>query len=329
MTKMVTQTYRDALRDGMSEEMRRDPEVFLMGEEVAEYQGAYKCSAGMLEEFGPKRVIDSPITELGFTGLGVGAAFMGMRPIVEYMSWSFALLSSDQIINSAAKTYYMSGGKVGCPIVFRGINGLGKMVAAQHSHDYTNMYANCPGLKVVCPVTPADAKGLIKASVRDNAPVLIMENERLYGMEGEVPQSDDHVVEIGKARLVKEGCDVTLIGYSMSVLECEKAAALLEKEGVNAEVIDLRSIRPLDKQAIVKSVQKTNRAIVVEEGYSFAGIAAEIMAVISEEAFDSLDAPVERLSLEDIPIPYADHMEQASIAKAEDIVKTALKMCKV
>lgn len=326
--KMIKQTYRDALRDGMSEEMRRDNEVFLMGEEVAEYQGAYKCSAGMLDEFGPKRVIDSPITELGFTGLGVGAAFMGMRPIIEYMSWSFALLSSDQIINSAAKTYYMSGGKVGCPIVFRGINGLGKMVAAQHSHDYTNMYANCPGLKVVCPVTPADAKGLIKASVRDNAPVLVMENERLYGMEGDVPEGDDVLVEIGKARLVKEGGDITLIGYSMSVLECEKAAEKLAKEGIDAEVIDLRSIRPLDKASIVKSVQKTNRAIVVEEGYSFAGIAAEIMAVISDEVFDALDAPVERMSLKDIPIPYADHLEQASIVQAEDIVRKAISICK-
>ena len=325
---MIKQTYRDALRDGMSEEMRRDAEVFLMGEEVAEYQGAYKCSAGMLEEFGPKRVIDSPITELGFTGLGVGAAFMGMRPIIEYMSWSFALLSSDQIINSAAKTYYMSGGKVGCPIVFRGINGLGKMVAAQHSHDYTNMYANCPGLKVVCPVTPADAKGLIKSAVRDNAPVLVMENERLYGMEGDVPEGDDVLVEIGKARLVREGKDITLIGYSMSALQCEKAAEMLAKEGVDAEVIDLRSIRPLDKSAIVKSVQKTNRAIVVEEGYSFAGIAAEIMAVISEEAFDALDAPVERMSLKDIPIPYADHLEQASIVQADDIVKKAVQICK-
>lgn len=325
---MIKQTYRDALRDGMSEEMRRDAEVFLMGEEVAEYQGAYKCSAGMLEEFGPKRVIDSPITELGFTGLGVGAAFMGMRPIIEYMSWSFALLSSDQIINSAAKTYYMSGGKVGCPIVFRGINGLGKMVAAQHSHDYTNMYANCPGLKVVCPVTPADAKGLIKSAVRDNAPVLVMENERLYGMEGDVPEGDDVLVEIGKARLVREGKDITLIGYSMSALQCEKAAEMLAKEGVDAEVIDLRSIRPLDKSAIVKSVQKTNRAIVVEEGYSFAGIAAEIMAVISEEAFDALDAPVERMSLKDIPIPYADHLEQASIVQADDIVKKAIQICK-
>jgi pyruvate dehydrogenase E1 component beta subunit len=326
--KMITQTYRDALRDGMSEEMRRDPEVFLMGEEVAEYQGAYKCSAGMLEEFGPKRVIDSPITELGFTGLGVGAAFVGMRPIIEYMSWSFALLSSDQIINSAAKTYYMSGGKVGCPIVFRGINGLGKMVAAQHSHDYTNMYANCPGLKVVCPVTPADAKGLIKAAVRDNSPVLIMENERLYGMEGDVPESDEYLVEIGKARLVKEGTDVTLIGYSMTALQCEEAAEVLAKEGISAEVIDLRSIRPLDKATIVKSIQKTNRAIVVEEGFSFAGIAAEIMAMISEEAFDYLDAPVERLSLKDIPIPYADHLEQASMVQVEDIVQTAIKMCK-
>lgn len=325
---MVKQTYRDALRDGMSEEMRRDAEVFLMGEEVAEYQGAYKCSAGMLEEFGPKRVIDSPITELGFTGLGVGAAFMGMRPIIEYMSWSFALLSSDQIINSAAKTYYMSGGKVGCPIVFRGINGLGKMVAAQHSHDYTNMYANCPGLKVVCPVTPADAKGLIKAAIRDNAPVLVMENERLYGMEGEVPEGDDVLTEIGKARLVREGEDITLIGYSMSVLQCEKAADMLAKEGVSAEVIDLRSIRPLDKNSIIKSVQKTNRAIVVEEGYSFAGIAAEIMAVISDEAFDALDAPVERMSLKDIPIPYADHLEQASMVQADDIVKKAIQICK-
>ena len=320
---MTVQTYRDALRDGMSEEMRRDHDVFLIGEEVAQYQGAYKCSQGMLQEFGDKRVIDSPITELGFSGLGVGAAFMGMRPIVEFMSWSFALLASDQIINSAAKTYYMSGGLVGCPIVFRGINGLGRMVAAQHSHCYANMYANVPGLKVIAPVTPADAKGLLKSAVRDNAPVLILENERLYGEQGDVPEGDEALVPIGKARIIRQGGDITLIGYSMSVPEIEKAADILAKEGILADVIDLRSIRPLDKDALIASVKKTNRAVVVEEAYGFAGIGAEIAAMLNEEAFDDLDAPVTRLSLSDIPIPYADNLEAASIRQADEVVAAA------
>lgn len=323
---MPIQTYRDAVRDAMSEEMRRDKDVFLMGEEVAQYQGAYKCSQGMLQEFGPERVIDSPITELGFSGLGVGAAFMGMRPVVEFMSWSFALLASDQIINSAAKTYYMSGGVVGCPIVFRGINGLGRMVAAQHSHCYANMYANCPGLKVVAPVTPADAKGMLKAAIRDNAPVLVLENERLYGTEGEVPEGVDELVEFGKARHVRKGNDVTLIGYGMSVPECEAAGEMLAKEGIEADVIDLRSIRPLDKDTILESVARTNRVVVVEEAYGFAGICSELIAVINEEAFDDLDAPVKRLSLADVPIPYADNLEAACIAKADDIVKAAKKL---
>lgn len=319
-------TYRDAIRDAMSEEMRRDNDVFLMGEEVADYQGAYKCSQGMVQEFGSNRVIDSPITELGFTGLCVGSAFMGMRPIVEYMSWSFALLASDQIINSAAKTYYMSGGKVSCPIVFRGINGLGKMVAAQHSHCYANMYANVPGLKVIAPVTPADAKGMLKAAIRDNSPVLVLENERLYGTKGEVPEGDDHLVEFGKARTVRRGNDVTLIGYGMSVPECEKAGEILAKEGIEADVIDLRSIRPLDKGAILESISRTNRVVVVEEGYSFAGICAELIALINDEGFDYLDAPVKRLSLADVPIPYAENMENACLAQADSIVTEAKKL---
>lgn len=313
-------TYREAIRDAMSEEMRRDDEVFLMGEEVAEYQGAYKCSQGMLEEFGEKRVIDSPITELGFTGLGVGAAFAGMRPVIEYMSWSFALLSSDQIVNNAAKTYYMSGGRVGCPIVFRGINGVGRMVAAQHSQCYANWYANTPGLKVVAPFSPDDAKGLLKASIRDNAPVVFLESERLYGMEGEVSDAEDYVLPIGKAKILKEGADVTLVSWSITLVEVLKAAEALEKEGISAEVIDLRTIKPLDKDTIIQSLKKTNRCVVIEEGYSFAGIAAEIVAMVNDEAFDELDAPVKRLTCADVPVPYASNLEDEILPRENDIV---------
>jgi len=325
---MAVQTFREALRDGMSEEMRNDNEIFLMGEEVAEYKGAYKVSQGMLEEFGEKRIIDSPITELGFTGICVGAAMAGMRPIVEYMSWSFALLSSDHIINSAAKTLYMSGGKVGCPIVFRGINGAGSMVAAQHSQDYANMYANVPGLKVVVPSNAADAKGLIKASIRDNNPVVFLENERLYGYEGEVPEGD-YTVEIGKARIAREGADVTLISYGFTVLECEAAAEALAKEGISAEVLDLRSLRPLDIDTITSSVCKTNRAVVVEEGWANCGVGAEVMAVISENCFDALDAPVKRVSGADVPMPYAQNLEEMSLPKAVDIIAAAKEVCYV
>ena len=323
---MAVQTFREALRDGMSEEMRNDNEVFLMGEEVAEYKGAYKVSQGMLEEFGEKRIIDSPITELGFTGICVGAAMAGMRPIVEYMSWSFALLSSDHIINSAAKTLYMSGGKVGCPIVFRGINGAGRMVAAQHSQDYANMYANVPGLKVVVPSNAADAKGLIKASIRDNNPVVFLENERLYSYECEVPEGD-YTIEIGKARIAREGADVTLISYGFTVHECEMAAEALAKEGISAEVLDLRSLRPLDINAIASSVCKTNRAVVVEEGWAMCGIASEVMAVISENCFDALDAPVKRVSGADVPMPYAQNLEEMSLPKASAIISAAKEVC--
>lgn len=317
---MAVVTYREALRDAMSEEMRSNNEVFLMGEEVAEYKGAYKCSQGMLEEFGADRVIDSPITELGFTGLCVGAAMKGMRPIVEYMSWSFALLSTDQIINNAAKTYYMSGGKVKCPIVFRGINGVAPMVAAQHSQCYANLYANTPGLKVVAPSTPSDAKGLLKASIRDNAPVIFLESERLYANSEDVPEGDDFVLPIGKAKVVKEGSDITLISYSAAMVAVNEAAAQLEKEGVSVEVIDLRTIKPLDTDTIVQSIKKTHRAIVVEEGYGFAGIASEIMAVISDEAFDELDAPVKRLSTADVPVPYAKNMEDEILPRTNNII---------
>lgn len=320
-------TYREAIRDAMSEEMRTNNEVFLMGEEVAEYKGAYKCSQGMLEEFGSSRVIDSPITELGFTGLCVGAAMKGMRPVVEYMSWSFALLATDQIINNAAKTYYMSGGKVKCPIVFRGINGVAPMVAAQHSQCFANLYANTPGLKVVAPSTPADAKGLLKASIRDNAPVIFLESERLYGTSEEVPEGDDFVLPIGKAKVVQQGTDITVIGYSAAMVAIKNAAKQLEKEGVSVEVIDLRTIKPLDIETILNSVRKTHRALVVEEGYAFAGIGAEIMAQISDHAFDELDAPVKRLSTDDVPVPYAKNMEDAILPNTQKVIDAVKEVC--
>lgn len=318
---MALITYRDALRDGMSEEMRRHEEVFLMGEEVAEYQGAYKCSQGMLQEFGAKRVIDTPISELGFAGIATGAAMAGMRPIVEFMTWNFAMLASDHIINSAAKTYYMSGGMVKCPIVFRGPNGAAARVAAQHSQEYASWYAHIPGLKVIAPSNAADAKGLIKSAIRDDAPIVFLENEILYGEKCEVPDDEDFTVPIGKAKVTKQGTDVTLIGYSMMAVKALKAAEKLEKLGISAEVIDLRTIRPLDVNTIIDSVAKTHRAVVVEEGWAFAGVGAELMATISDLAFDELDAPVKRVSGKDVPLPYAQNLEQMALPQEDDIIE--------
>ena len=320
-------TYREALRDGMAEEMRRDPNVFLMGEEVAQYQGAYKCSQGLLDEFGPKRVIDTPISELGFAGIATGAAMDGLRPIVEFMTWNFAMLACDHIINSAAKTYYMSGGLVKCPIVFRGPNGAAARVAAQHSQDYASWYAHIPGLKVVTPANAADAKGLIKAAIRDNAPVVVLENEILYGQASEVPDDPDFIVPIGKANILREGKDVTLIGYSIMANKALAAAELLAKDGIDAEVIDLRTLRPLDEEAILNSVRKTHRVVVAEEGWAWAGVAAEISALIMDKAFDELDAPVARVSAVDVPLPYAINLEQMCLPQPDTIAQAARDVC--
>ena len=322
-----TQTVREALRDAMAEEMRRDKTVFLMGEEVAEYQGAYKVSQGLLQEFGPKRVIDTPITEQGFGGLGVGAAMAGLRPIVEFMTWNFAMQAIDQIINSAAKTRYMSGGQMHCPIVFRGPNGAAARVAAQHSQEYSSWYAHCPGLIVIAPWTAADAKGLLKSAIRDPNPVVFLENEILYGRSGEVPKEGDHLVPIGKARVVRPGAHVTITSFSRMMEVAMAAAEQLAKEGIEAEVIDLRTIRPLDTATIVDSVKKTNRLVSLEEGWPFAGIGAELSAVMMEQAFDWLDAPVMRVTGEDVPMPYAANLEALALpspAKVIAAVKASL-----
>jgi pyruvate dehydrogenase E1 component beta subunit len=323
MGETKVQTVREALRDGMAEEMRRDEAVFLMGEEVAEYQGAYKVSQNLLQEFGPRRVVDTPITEQGFTGLAVGAGFMGLKPIVEFMTWNFSMQAIDQIINSAAKTLYMSGGQMGCPIVFRGPNGAASRVAAQHSQCYASWYAHCPGLKVVSPWSPADAKGLIKAAIRDPNPVLILENEILYGTSGPVPVSADYVVPIGKAKIVRPGKDVTITAFSIMVGKALAAAEELAKIGIDAEVIDLRSIRPLDTETIVNSVKKTNRLVSCEEGWPFSGIGSEIGMRMMEECFDWLDAPVKRVHGLDIPLPYAANLEKLALPQAEWIVDAA------
>ncbi len=322
-----TQTVREALRDAMAEEMRRDKTVFLMGEEVAEYQGAYKVSQGLLQEFGPKRVIDTPITEQGFGGLGVGAAMAGLRPVVEFMTWNFAMQAIDQIINSAAKTRYMSGGQMHCPIVFRGPNGAAARVAAQHSQEYSSWYAHCPGLIVIAPWTAADAKGLLKSAIRDPNPVVFLENEILYGRSGEVPKEGDHLVPIGKARVVRPGAHVTITSFSRMMEVAMAAAEQLAKEGIEAEVIDLRTIRPLDTATIVASVKKTNRLVSLEEGWPFAGIGAELSAVMMEQAFDWLDAPVMRVTGEDVPMPYAANLEALALpspAKVIAAVKASL-----
>ncbi|MEC8202214.1 MAG: pyruvate dehydrogenase complex E1 component subunit beta [Pseudomonadota bacterium] len=323
----VTLTVREALRDAMAEEMRREESVFLMGEEVAQYQGAYKVSQGLLEEFGERRVVDTPITEHGFAGLGVGAAFMGLRPVVEFMTFNFAMQAMDHLINSAAKTLYMSGGQMGCPIVFRGPNGAASRVAAQHSQCYASWYAHCPGLKVVSPYSAADAKGLLKSAIRDPNPVFVLENELLYGNSFEVPVSDDWTVPIGSAKVVREGKDVTLVAFSIMVGKALEAAKALAGEGIDAEVIDLRSIRPLDTETIVKSVQKTNRIVSCEEGWPFSGIGSELAALMMEAAFDWLDAPLARVCSQDVPLPYAANLESLALPQAADIVEAAKNVC--
>lgn len=322
-------TVREALRDAMAEEMRRDPDVFVMGEEVAEYQGAYKVTQGLLAEFGDKRVIDTPITEHGFAGLGVGAAFAGLKPVVEFMTFNFAMQAIDQIINSAAKTNYMSGGQVRCPIVFRGPNGAASRVGAQHSQCYASWYAHVPGLKVIAPYSSADAKGLLKAAIRDPNPIVFLENEMLYGNSYDVPENfnDNYVVEIGKAAILREGTDVTITAFSLPVKHALDAAEKLAEEGISAEVIDLRTIRPLDREAIVNSVKKTNRIVSVEEGWPFAGIGAEIAAILMEDAFDYLDAPVERVTGVDVPLPYAANLEKLALPQVQHIIDAAKKVC--
>ena len=322
-TEMVTQTIREALRDAMAEEMRRDPDVFIMGEEVAEYQGAYKVSQGLLQEFGARRVIDTPITEHGFAGIGVGAAMSGLKPIVEFMTFNFAMQAIDQIINSAAKTLYMSGGQMGCSIVFRGPNGAASRVAAQHSQDYSAWYSQVPGLKVIAPFSAADYKGLLKAAIRDPNPVIFLENEMLYGHSGAVPKLDDYVIPIGKARIVRSGKDVTLISWSNGMTYALKAADELAKEGIEAEVIDLRTLRPMDTETIVASVKKTGRAVTVEEGWQQSGVGAEIAARIMEHAFDYLDAPVARVSGKDVPMPYAANLEKLALPNVAEVVAAA------
>ena len=322
-TEMVSLTVREALRDAMAEEMRRDNDVFLMGEEVAEYQGAYKVSQGLLEEFGAKRVIDTPITEHGFTGLGVGAAFSGLRPIVEFMTFNFAMQAMDQIINSAAKTRYMSGGQVVCPIVFRGPNGAAARVAAQHSQNYSSWYASVPGLIVIAPYSASDSKGLLKAAIRNNNPVVFLENEILYGRSGEVPVLDDFVLPIGKARIVRPGKHVTIVALSIAVGYALEAADKLAEQGIEAEVIDPRTLRPLDIDTIVASVQKTNRCVVVEEGWPTCGMASEIGMQIMEKAFDYLDAPVVRVTGKDVPMPYAANLEKLALVSVDEVVTAA------
>jgi pyruvate dehydrogenase E1 component beta subunit len=325
--KMVRMTVREALRDAMAEEMRKDGNVFLMGEEVAQYQGAYKVSQGLLEEFGEKRVIDTPITEHGFAGLGVGAAFGGLRPIVEFMTFNFAMQAIDHIINSAAKTLYMSGGQMGCPIVFRGPNGAASRVGAQHSQCYASWYAHVPGLRVLAPWSAADAKGLLKAAIRDPNPVIFLENEMLYGQQFDVPDDPDFVLPIGKAKIERPGKDVTITAFSLMVGKALQAADELAKQGIDAEVINLRSIRPFDTETIVGSVKKTNHLVSVEEGWHFAGIGSELAALMMEHAFDYLDAPVKRVSGLDIPLPYAANLEKMALPQVDTIVEAARAAC--
>jgi pyruvate dehydrogenase E1 component beta subunit len=327
MEKTEAMQVREALRMGMSEEMRRDENVFLLGEEVAEYNGAYKVSQGMLEEFGPKRIIDSPITEHAFTGLGVGAAMSGLKPIIEFMSMDFAMQAMDQIINSAAKTLYMAGGKLGCPIVFRGQNGAPGKVGAQHSQCYASWYAHVPGLKVVAPWSGADAKGLMKAAIRDPNPVMILEHELMYGQIFETPTDDEFVIPLGRAKIEREGTDVTIVSFSIMVGKCLEAAKKLAEEGINAEVINLRTIRPIDRWTIIESVKKTNRIVSVEEGWPYAGIGSEICALVNEHAFDYLDAPVARVCAADVPTPYAFNLEQLAVPQVDEIVHAVKKVC--
>ena len=326
-TEMVTMTVREALRDAMAEEMRRDDTVFLMGEEVAQYQGAYKVSQGLLEEFGARRVIDTPITEHGFTGLGVGAAFAGLRPIVEFMTWNFAMQAIDQIINSAGKTHYMSGGQMNSPIVFRGPNGPASRVGAQHSQDYSSWYAHVPGIKVIAPYFAADAKGLLKAAIRDPNPVIFLENEIAYGRSFPVPKLDNFVLPIGKARVVKSGKDVTLVAHSICVGLILEAAEKLAAEGIDAEVIDLRTLRPLDTATVVESVKKTNRLVTVEQGWPICSIGSEVCSQVVEKAFDYLDAPPTKVTGRDVPMPYAANLEKLAIPHVEDVVAAVKAVC--
>jgi pyruvate dehydrogenase E1 component beta subunit len=324
---MADMTVREALRDAMAEEMRKDERVFVMGEEVAEYQGAYKVTQGLLEEFGPKRVVDTPITEYGFAGLGTGAAMGGLRPIVEFMTFNFAMQAIDHIVNSAAKTNYMSGGQMRCPVVFRGPNGAAARVAAQHSQNYGSWYAHVPGLVVIAPYSAADAKGLLKAAIRTEDPVVFLENELLYGQHFDVPQVEDYVLPIGKAKVVRPGKDVTLVSYSIGVGVALEAAQQLMGEGINAEVIDLRTLRPLDKETVLQSLKKTNRMVVVEEGWPVCSISSEIIAIAMTEGFDDLDAPVLRVTDVDVPLPYAANLEKLALIKAEDVVTAAKQVC--
>lgn len=326
-TDLENITVREALRGAMSEEMRADKSVYLMGEEVAEYQGAYKISQGMLDEFGPERVIDTPITEYGFAGIAVGSAFKGLKPIVEFMTMNFAMQAIDHIINSAAKTLYMAGGQLGCPIVFRGPNGAAARVGAQHSQCYASWYAHVPGLKVVAPWSGADAKGLMKAAIRDPNPVVFLENEIMYGQSFDVPTSEEFVIPIGRAKVEREGTDVTIIAFSIMVGKALEAAKKLEELGIDAEVINLRTIRPLDRWTILESVKKTNRVVSVEEGWAFAGIGAEIAALVNEHAFDYLDAPVRRVCAADVPMPYAANLEKLALPQVDEIVHVVKDVC--
>ena len=326
-TATVSLTVREALRDAMAEEMRADERVFVMGEEVAEYQGAYKVTQGLLEEFGPKRVIDTPITEYGFAGVGTGAAMGGLRPIVEFMTFNFAMQAIDHVINSAAKTNYMSGGQMRCPVVFRGPNGAASRVAAQHSQNYAPWYAHVPGLVVISPFSASDAKGLLKAAIRSEDPVVFLENELLYGQSFEVPELDDFVLPIGKARIVRSGSDVTIVSYSIGVGVALQAAEALSGEGIEAEVIDLRTLRPLDRQAVLESLSRTNRMVVVEEGWPVCSISSEIIAICMEDGFDDLDAPVTRVTNADVPLPYAANLEKMALIKVEDVVAAAKAVC--
>lgn len=324
---VVKKTVREALRDAMAEEMRRDERVFVMGEEVAEYQGAYKVTQGLLDEFGPQRVIDTPITEHGFAGVGTGAAMGGLRPIVEFMTFNFAMQAIDQIINSAAKTNYMSGGQMRCPMVFRGPNGAASRVAAQHSQNFASWYSHVPGLIVIAPYSAADAKGLLKAAIRSPDPVVFLENELLYGRSFDVPVDEDYVLPIGKAKVVREGADVTLVSYSIGVGVALEAADKLAEEGIDAEVIDLRTLRPLDKETVLKSLAKTNRVVCVEEGWPQCSISSEISAICMEEGFDDLDAPVLRVTDADVPLPYANNLEKLALVNSADVVEAAKRVC--
>lgn len=326
-TNMKTSTVREALRDAMAEEMRRDDRVFVMGEEVAEYQGAYKVTQGLLEEFGPRRVIDTPITEYGFAGIGTGAAMGGLRPVIEFMTFNFAMQAIDHIINSAAKTNYMSGGQMRCPVVFRGPNGAAARVGAQHSQNYGPWYANVPGLVVIAPYDASDAKGLLKAAIRSEDPVVFLENELVYGRTFELPELDDHVLPIGKARIMREGKDVTIVSYSIGVGLALEAAEQLAAEGIDAEVIDLRTLRPLDKETVLASLAKTNRMVVAEEGFPVCSIASEIIAICMEDGFDDLDAPVVRVCNEDVPLPYAANLEKLALIDTPRIVEAVRKVC--